>query len=258
MRRQLARLGVASPAHACRYVGAGDRSRLERTVVTSSADGARLAVAVQRQGARLRHRIRHVAAGGDVGLGREPSRAQSGWAHARHRLRRQHGPSVRRRHAAALAGPRRSEAARPARRGHQGVVVLAFDATGARLAAGGEDHVLRIWNVATRQVERLLLHDATVQAVAFRRDGAAIATGTLDNQICVWNLRTGARELTLVGNDSTGAGQEIIARSRRRAGARLPRRRRVVDRRCRADNSIRVGLRRPTPSGSGSAAIRPR
>ncbi|MFT3801611.1 MAG: hypothetical protein QM766_10365 [Burkholderiaceae bacterium] len=82
--------------------------------------------------------------------------------------------------AASGAGGRAIEAIDPPLTGHDGGVnTVAFDPEGERLASGGDDGTVRVWNVAEhRQIPlRPMAHDGPVLAVAFSHDGKTIASG---------------------------------------------------------------------------------
>ena len=56
------------------------------------------------------------------------------------------------------------------------VYSVAFSPDGSRLASGSDDQTVRVWNIATGQVEQTLEgHSATVWSVAFSPDGSRLA-----------------------------------------------------------------------------------
>ena len=58
---------------------------------------------------------------------------------------------------------------------------MAFSPCGDRLATGGADHLLLLWNVTTGRAEhRLLQHTSTVRSIAFSPDGTLLATSAGD------------------------------------------------------------------------------
>jgi WD40 repeat protein len=72
---------------------------------------------------------------------------------------------------------------------------VAFSADGTMLAAGFDDGVTRIWDVATeRQITALPGHTLPVTDVAFDPDGSALATTSFDGMLRVYSLLLGDLE----------------------------------------------------------------
>src|SRR5262249_43649335 len=93
-------------------------------------------------------------------------------------------------------------------KGHSGVVwTVAFSPDGGRIASGGADQTIRLWNVATGQEIRTVnALSGTVWSVAFSPDGGRIVSGSGDkheiepsshNAIKVWTTTTGQEILAL-------------------------------------------------------------
>jgi hypothetical protein len=80
---------------------------------------------------------------------------------------------------------------------------VAFSPDGQRLAVGGDDGTVKVWEARTGQ-ELLSLrgHAGPVYSVAFSPDGARLATGSYDRTVKVWDARTGQELLSLRGHTS--------------------------------------------------------
>ncbi|GAB4211860.1 MAG: NB-ARC domain-containing protein [Synechococcales cyanobacterium] len=73
-----------------------------------------------------------------------------------------------------------------------GVFGLAFNADGSLLATGHANGLIRIWQVASRQlVTTLSGHRAPVFAVAFDPQGSRLASGSADGTVRLWSVETG-------------------------------------------------------------------
>jgi len=93
---------------------------------------------------------------------------------------------------------------------------VAFSHDGSRLASGSDDCTVRVWNVATGQVEQTLGHSGDghsgrVNSVAFSHDGSRLASGSDDRTVRVWNVATGQVEQTLEGH--SGSVNSVISLS---------------------------------------------
>src|SRR5262249_40546284 len=78
---------------------------------------------------------------------------------------------------------------------------VAFSPDGKLLAAGGDDGVIRLWDMDTRKEHNPLTgHNKGVFALAFSPDGQALAAAGWDEVIRLWDPLTGKELRTLAGH----------------------------------------------------------
>jgi WD40 repeat protein/phage shock protein PspC (stress-responsive transcriptional regulator) len=78
-------------------------------------------------------------------------------------------------------------------RGHNGTVnTVAFNHDGTRLASGGADGTVRLWDMKTRgELRKLTGHTTGINGVAFSPDGTRLAAAARGNDVRVWDTETG-------------------------------------------------------------------
>jgi hypothetical protein len=78
-------------------------------------------------------------------------------------------------------------------RSHGEATALAATPDTQRLASGGTDGMIRLWDVPSGQALRTLRgHTAAVSALAWRGDGNALLSGSRDGQLKYWDLQRGS------------------------------------------------------------------
>ncbi len=81
------------------------------------------------------------------------------------------------------------------------VTAVAFSPDGSMMVSGSEDHMVRVWHLATsRLMRRLHGHSSAVSAVAFSPDGGTIASASNDRTVRLWDARSGRTLRVLQGH----------------------------------------------------------
>jgi WD40 repeat protein len=78
------------------------------------------------------------------------------------------------------------------------VMSVAFSPDSKRIVSGNENGMVRVWDVASRELELLLEgHNGCTSSVGFSPDGKHIVSGAYDGKVNIWNAGSGKEELTL-------------------------------------------------------------
>ena len=65
---------------------------------------------------------------------------------------------------------------------------VAYNSDGSRLATGGWDQTIKVWDTQTNKaLFTIKAHTGTVTALAFSPDGQFIASGSTDGTVKLWN-----------------------------------------------------------------------
>jgi WD40 repeat protein/DNA-binding CsgD family transcriptional regulator len=68
------------------------------------------------------------------------------------------------------------------------VCAIAFSPCGSWLVSGGEDAIVRLWNLENQTCQYFKGHSGRVCSLAFSPDGQFLATGSADETIRIWNV----------------------------------------------------------------------
>ena len=80
------------------------------------------------------------------------------------------------------------------------VLALAFSPDGERLASGGDDRTIRIWNVAQRKAMVITNQTYSIQRLAFSPDGRTLAVASLDQYVKILDADNGELQRELRGH----------------------------------------------------------
>ncbi|MFC1652113.1 protein kinase [Planctomycetota bacterium] len=88
--------------------------------------------------------------------------------------------------------------------GYKGIVYsCAFSPDGLRIASGGNDATLRIWDIEPKRKEIMLKgHADTFLCASFSPDGRRVVSGSDDESLKIWDSQSGEELMTLAGHKS--------------------------------------------------------
>ncbi|KAK1750704.1 transcriptional repressor tup1 [Echria macrotheca] len=79
---------------------------------------------------------------------------------------------------------------------------VCFSPDGKYLATGAEDKLIRVWDIASKQIRNTFQgHEQDIYSLDFARDGHTIASGSGDRTVRLWDIETGSNILILTIED---------------------------------------------------------
>ncbi len=74
------------------------------------------------------------------------------------------------------------------------ITALAIDPTGRFVALGGDDHLVRVWDLVENRIARILdTHTDWVRTLTYSPNGEMLVTSGNDRRVIVWNAATGEK-----------------------------------------------------------------
>jgi len=81
------------------------------------------------------------------------------------------------------------------------ITTVKFSPNGAKLASGGRDGVIKLWEVSEGLESELISeHSASVTSLDFSPNGSLLASGSMDNTIRLWNVKDGSFYKTVIND----------------------------------------------------------
>ena len=81
------------------------------------------------------------------------------------------------------------------------ILAVAFSPDGKLIATAGYDRLIKLWNLAGKEIKTLADHSDTIYGLAFSPDSTLLASGAADRAVKVWDVSSGKRLYSL--NDAT-------------------------------------------------------
>ncbi|KAF8860515.1 chromatin associated protein [Acephala macrosclerotiorum] len=89
---------------------------------------------------------------------------------------------------------------------HNYIRSACFSPNGRYLATGGEDKLIRVWDIASRSIRSTFVgHEQYIYSLDFARDGRTIASGSSDGTVRLWDIETSQNVLILSIEDGVTA-----------------------------------------------------